>query len=510
MQNLWKKEKSQSVIQYVDLFTNLNKYDLALEERPCENTPFFKNNQLSIDFRNRGNDEFSRKEWLKAMNYYNKSLSFADIDSENVALAYVCRSTCFFHMKKYRETLVDIVLAKKANVSEQLLPELDKCRQECEDSIIAGEQTVECVPKLSYYEHEQFLGLANVLVMKDCKQFGRHFIASCDIPVGKIILKEGGLIGVRKDEETICCSNCLQVHANFIVCQYCSSTFFCSMKCFEFNTCHKFVCGTRFNLLHHEIRFHMQAIFVALEAFHDVERLMQFVEQIFVDRRSVRMPLHDVKSKYSFFFELSKSQPAVEDIFLVYTIYMNLLDIPRVIELFDSIEKRRFLMHLVAHHFLVILNNTHGGRTYQSLGNIFSMFNHSCAPNLLQYFERKQHLVTIRPVKKGDQLFICYLGKGNQSRDERQKTLKSNWNFVCTCEKCYPKNNTFDQSIIVSDPHFEFVRNGYLEEESIEVLRKCSEILNKYGHSSWSEEIQFVINIYCAHLVKNNLIDTIK
>lgn len=509
MQKLWKKEKTQSVVQFVDLFAELNKYNVPIGKSHCESTIFFKNNQLSINLRNLGNEEFSRGEWNNAMNYYNKSLCFAEIGSENVALAYVYRSMCFFHMKKYRETLVDIAHAKNALVSEQQLPDLDKCRRECENLIIASEKTVENFPKLSYDEHEQFRGLANVLDMKISEQFGRHFIAKCDIPVGKIILEEDGLIGVRKDNETMCCSNCLQVHASFIACQYCSSTLYCGMKCEKLNTSHKFVCGTRFNLLHHEIRFHMQAIFRALEAFHDVERLMPFVEQSLIDRENLTMPLNDAKSKYSFFFQLSKSQPAADDIFLVNTIYMNLMEIPRIIELFDSVVKRRFLMHLVAHHFLVILNNTHGGRTYQSLGNIFSMFNHSCAPNLLQYFDKKQHLVTIRPVKKGHQLFICYLGKGNQSLDERRKTLKSNWNFVCTCERCNPSDEAFDRNLIVSDPHFEFVLSGYLEEKSTEVLRKCSEILNKYGHSPWSEEIQFVINIYCAHLVKNNLIDTI-
>lgn len=508
MQNLWKKEKPlNSVNQYVDLFVELKNITITTPDRLCENVKCWKkNNKQSSDFRALGDIEYLHKEWDKAMNWYNQSLCFAEIGSMNIALAYASRSACFFHMQKYRQALIDIELAEKAMLPDHLSSEIDQRKRECENFLSVVERTIDHTAKLSYETSRNFPGLANVIEMKTSSEFGRHFVANCDIPVGKIILKEEQFIGVRKDSETMYCCQCLQVRANFIACKQCTNTLFCDEKCIELNTCHKFECGTQLNLLHHEVKYHMHAIFMAIEAFQNIEQLIRFIDQYLIDAKNVPMSLQDSKSKYGYFFTLSKSLPTADDIFLVNKIYTDLLNIPKILELFDSEVKRRFLMHLVAHHFLIILNNTHGGRSYQSLGLIFSMFNHSCAPNLLQYFDKRQHLVTIRPVKNGDQLFICYLGKGNQLLDERRTALKSNWNFLCKCERCNLIERTIDYTFY-SDPYYEFVlNNGYKEEKSIEVLKMCTKFLNKYGHLPWSEEIQFVINIYCAHIVKNNLI----
>lgn len=507
MENLWKKESTVTGVQYVDLFKKLeNKKVLAFDMKyPFLSSPFRKNNEQSIELRNRGNEQFYLRNLHKAMDYYNQSLCFAELDSEDVALGFANRSACFFHMQKYREAIVDIELAKSAFPPEHMVAELDHRKQESQH-LMAVDRLSDYLPKLSYEADENFDCVANVLELKHNNEFGRYFTAKCDIPVGKIVLTEQSFIGASKSNGSMSCSNCLQTGMNFIACQKCTAAVFCSIKCMEQNTTHKWECGSLFNSSDHEIRFQAQAVFLAIEAFSNVDHLMKFVQNVLLDPGKSPTSLHNAASKYHFFFTLSKSLPAADDIFLVYTIYTDLMSIHKIAALFDSQEKQRFLQHLVAHHFLVILNNSHGSKSYESVGNIFSMFNHSCAPNLLQYFSGKQHLMTIRPVKKGDQLFISYLGTQKQSVQDRQEKLKSNWNFICKCERCNPTDVAIDQKVITSDSHFQFIfKNGYMEEKSTEILNNCIEFLNKYGHSPWSEEIQFVINIYCAHLMRNNL-----
>lgn len=505
MQNLWKKEKTQSGMQYIDLFAELKKRRITFQiidgnlDSLCN-----KSDLQSIDFRNRGNDEYQLGMWSNAMNFYNKSLCFAEIGSENIALAIAHRSACFFNMQKYKEALFDIERIKNANLSEDLRKELEERKRQCEN--LMDKQMLENPPKLSYEADKNYPSVANVLELKDSKEFGRHFVAKCDIPIGKIVLEEKGFIGIRKDIKSMCCSECLRLHSNFIPCQ-CATTVFCCKECIAKNTTHKWECGTYFNLFDPEIKFQVQAIFLAIDTFHNIAELMQFIENILNDpENQLPKSLHDAKSKYHFFFKLSKSMPDADDIFLVYKIYIDLMKIPKIVALFDSNEKQRFLSHLIAHHFLVILNNAHGCESYQSLGVMFSMFNHTCAPNLLQFFNGKQYMVTIRPVKKGDQLFISYVGRDKQHFEQRKEIFKSKWNFICNCERCNPVDSTIDQDIIFSDPHFQFIfKYGYIADKSSAILNHCVHFLNKFGQSPWFHEFQFVLDIYCAHLAMNNL-----
>lgn len=506
MDNLWKRDNGETGLHYVDLFENIDNGRVAFNAKyTLTNSTLSKNNELAIESRNRGNEQFYLKNVHKAMDYYNQSLCFAKIDSENVALAYASRSTCFFHMQRYRECCRDIELAKSALLPGDMLAELDQRKQVCQDLIAAGKQHSQHSPELSYEPDQNFPCVANVLQLKHNNQFGRHFTAKCDIPVGKIVVEEQSFIAARKNTDSMSCATCLESNQNFIACPYCTSAVFCDRKCMNQNVAHKWVCGL--NSLDHEIGFQAQAIFLAIEAFANVDQLMKFVQNILIDPETFPTTLHDDVSKYHFFFKLSKSVPAADDIYLVYKIYTDLMSIRKIATLFDTQAKQRFLKHLVAHHFLVILNNSHGSKTYESVGNIFSCFNHACSPNVLQYFAGKQYLITIKPVKRGDQLFISYLGTQKQSLQQRQEKLKLYWNFWCKCERCEPTGVAVDQKVIASDSNFEFIlKNAYVEEKSMSILKNCSNFLNEYGHSPWSEEIHFVINIYCAHLMRNNLI----
>lgn len=510
MENLWKKEKIQSRIQYVDLFAELKKKKVTFLTFDAEcrnrNKSHKKSNEQSIHYRRCGDDEFRLEKWSNAMDLYNQSLCLAENESENIGMAYAQRSACFFHLQKYNEALIDIELAKSANVSDDLMCELNQRKNECQNLI--AKKSLENHPKLSYEADANFPSLANVLELKQNEEFGRYFVAKCDIPIGKIVLAEESFIGIRKENPWTYCVECLRMRTNLIPCQLCATTVFCSQKCMAKNVTHKWECGTKFNSFDCEIKFQVQAIFFAIDTFdNNVDELIEFIENILCDNaENEAISLLDSKSKYHFFFKLSKSLPHDDDILLVYKIYTDLMKIPKIAMLFDCDEKRTFLAHLVAHHFLVILNNAHGNKSYQAIGGVFSMFNHSCTPNLMQFFDGKQHLVTTRNVRKGDQLFISYLGKQKQSHEQRQEIFKSKWNFVCNCERCNLIDDDVDHKTITSDEHYVFIlENGYTENQTMEVLDHCVHFLNKFEHLPWSDEIQFVIDIYCAHLAKNNL-----
>ncbi|CUF82392.1 Hypothetical protein, putative [Bodo saltans] len=66
-----------------------------------------------------------------------------------------------------------------------------------------------------------------------------------------------------------------------------------------------------------------------------------------------------------------------------------------------------------------------------------AMINHSCAPNTLKTFVGREELqfVVTKPVKKGEQLFLCYVDK-HLAFNLRQWRLSTQYFFDCRCTRC--------------------------------------------------------------------------
>lgn len=139
--------------------------------------------------------------------------------------------------------------------------------------------------------------------------------------------------------------------------------------------------------------------------------------------------------------------------------------------------------------------------TTTSIGAVLCLFNHSCAPNLYNYAVGNQkYCVTIRPVKKGEQLFISYLGKcEDQSTQQRQHELKMRWNFDCKCDRCEPRR--VDNNKMRQDSCFKFVYRHFKSDpadfmNTILLKKKCIKFLQKYGHLPFSNELDFIASTY--------------
>eukprot|EP00058_Branchiostoma_floridae_P023540 XP_002609030.1 hypothetical protein BRAFLDRAFT_84846 [Branchiostoma floridae] len=67
--------------------------------------------------------------------------------------------------------------------------------------------------------------------------------------------------------------------------------------------------------------------------------------------------------------------------------------------------------------------------------------NHSCEPTAEPSFDESNYVLSMRALRditEGEELFICYLDEceRTRSRHSRQKLLRENYLFSCTCEKC--------------------------------------------------------------------------
>ncbi|XP_055296001.1 N-lysine methyltransferase SMYD2-B-like [Sitodiplosis mosellana] len=488
MDKLWKKEGASCVFVNLCLFAG----NSEKAEDGWENLSLYescKDNQHSTELRMKGNVKFRLGLWTDAMDFSNQSLCFAEVNSENVTLAYANRSECFFRMEKYHEALIDIELAESSNISSRLMSKLDQIQQKSmasnENAKKCGkneksqgtekceiDKTNECPKvKMNFEQNRNYPCMANVLDIESNQNFGRHLIAKCDIPVGQTVLIEEDFVSMRVDDELVC-GTCSKPKMNFIACANCTEAVFCNSDCMKRNLTHKWECGTIFAQLHYRMRFHIQAILLAVGTFGTVERLMEFVENVLLeDPDEVPPSLNNAQLK----------------------------------ALFDTDEKQRFLMHLVLHHFLVIKTNSIISKnpwSTISVFNVLSMLNHSCVPNI--YHPRKgnqQYCVTIRPVKKGEQLFISYLPINNELLyEERNEKFTSTWGFSCICEKCRGFKKPIEPNSIISDSNFQFIVENFNIEGNRDklpiLMENCIIFLNNFGNTPCSNEILMIVTIF--------------
>lgn len=77
-----------------------------------------------------------------------------------------------------------------------------------------------------------------------------------------------------------------------------------------------------------------------------------------------------------------------------------------------------------------------------------SMLNHSCSGTIRNVFDRDRLTIfATEDLNEGAEIFNCY-GPNYKlmSYQERQDSLRLQYNFICKCEKCLNKNDEFVSS----------------------------------------------------------------
>lgn len=530
MEKLWKKESNITDL-YVDLFANARSQNEFREWNGQLNNRFWnhcfynscstvspnKSNETSNMFRMKGNlifrDEIIALSGLSvedryksSIELYNRSLIFAETGTENVSLAYANRSAGFFQLKKYDKCLIDIDHAKKANYPKKLMPKLDKRKEDCLRLLQTHVEIKRKFeqPKLDFDADENFPCMANVVEIKRNDEFGRLLEAKCDIDVGKTVLVEESFVSVGTGDVQVLCFTCLRRNMCFVACPQCTDAVFCSDDCMSRNNVHKMSCGSFYYRLPMNIQVTLQSLLVAVDLIPNVEDLMDFVQSnLKLDNHHIPANVLDSRRKYGLFLKLHiRERPG--NAFLAYQVYTSILTIPSIKRVFDSDRKQRFLMHLVVHHLLIRQNNNflevakENQFNVSSVACVLSLVNHSCTPNLLNFAVDNQEVcVTIRPIQKGEQLFISYSGQ-DDTTVQRQAFLKQYFGFECKCGKCRPcdrnRNHLKVHPFFQTSQRFSSVdidKENYMKHQQM-----CVDFLKKYGNLPWSEEIDDVVNIF--------------
>lgn len=439
---LWKKSPDSDL--YIDYFTILgHKFDCdEYPSWPKEN--YMKNDTSARNTRQRGEKFFAEKDYLKAMNCFNKALAYAENRSNEVGLAYANRSACFSDLNMFDKCLVDIENAKKANYPSHLMHELDARESKCMELMKDGKYkpvhfSIVDEPKLDFNEHEEHAGVANCLEIRKNAEFGHHVVTTCDLKIGQTILIEQPYsidycFRSNRYSDIQYCSYCLKQGMNFITCENCSNEFFCNNNCLV-KSFHEVECSLpKKTFVYESSVLVLQAFYNANAAFPDVDEFMYIIEVVLSGE--VPNGLTDEQKKFCSIFALVHNHEKISYMEVQYMvrgskeIFNRLMLIPDIKSKYGTLEKhQRFLKHVILHLLHICshafaLNkikmkeldkeSTLKSYSYEQFAMAMYQFgcyiNHSCVPNVY-CFSVDDRLIckVLRPIKAGKQLFRSYM-----------------------------------------------------------------------------------------------------
>lgn len=527
---LWKKETKKSGGLYVDVFA-LNGGQTLLSEvfRPlrCESkgSTFNKNDTVSLQKRKEGNKQFGQNNWNDAMELYNASLRYAENGSKNISLAYANRSACFLKTKRYNECLIDIELAKEASYPVELMPKLDRRKEDCLKSIDEGEKSINPEPKLSLEPNEKFPCMVNILKIDRDDNGDFTVISKEDIDVGETVVVEKAFMKFILMRYGAKCNICLKEYTNLMPCKKCTVVMFCSEEC-QRHPLHKHECGLKaindVNM-NGPIMRNVRSCLLAIDMFANADELMKFVEQsLKSDPYQTPTVLSDEKSQYKIFLKLPTGPESTipQNVScIVFEVYRVLFTIPHIKSMFVTEKSRRFLMHLIGHHYYALEHNSTLTLSHwadnpiplsSQVGLITRFFKHSCAPNVLvSSFHGNTVITSVRPIKKGEQLMYSYLMIMTQPKEKRQMDLWERKRFICTCSLCNGMSaSTAQREQLAADPDFQnivsnlFPVHNYQDNDPdiLAMIEKCKHFLQKFGRMLWCYELGKVVESYCCLL----------
>jgi tetratricopeptide (TPR) repeat protein len=196
-----------------------------------------KSDIKAIEFRNLGNQEYSKKYFdsFKTLRYYNMSIAYAE-SKEEAALGYANRSAAYFENQTYEECLQNIQWARDHNYPADKMSKLDereaKCKKLLADQVIDPKKNPWKVFELSYPANKRIPFIADCVELK-LKSIGRGLFATRDLKPGDVISNEESVVYfLRAESYYERCFNCYKTNAlNLIPCDKSASIMFCSQEC---------------------------------------------------------------------------------------------------------------------------------------------------------------------------------------------------------------------------------------------------------------------------------------
>lgn len=447
---LWSKEETAND-SYVDIFTQLDGNQWSTEatstsRNEADDREFDQRSkrfnqkfeQYAEECRDEGKSLFGKKNYIKAMQEFNRCLMFARPGSQEISMALANRSACFFYLNMPNECLIDIEMAKASNYPAYLRHKLDDRAAKCHTLLNENVQSVIREPALSFWAHEQYDGVADCLKIQANDEFGHHIRTICDLDIGQIILIEQPFSIVPTKfsiQNRDRCFYCFSQLKNFITCTDCLKGFYCNVGCMK-RAHHQIECSIDV-ILDESEQIEIELVvktFLNVNAAFDDPNVMMKIVNLLLNESDLPDNLTPTQRNFCILFKLrhvthdAYTDDELSELKRKSAIAHQIIASHSDIKLkFSSVELQRFIQHLIFHLFSIVehainLNESmrkdskpilasysleHYATAFYSFG---CHIRHSCIPNVSWFCAGNRLVCTvIRPIKKGEQLLRSFL-----------------------------------------------------------------------------------------------------
>ncbi|KAJ8959449.1 hypothetical protein NQ318_022142 [Aromia moschata] len=206
-----------------------------------------KSDDLSLKYRQKGNELFLANKCQEALVQYVKSIAFAKNGSSLLGLAYANRSAVLFQKEFYKECLEDIERALQSNYPDHLKEKLID-RQKRANTLKELNQRHLCyhqpTPNL-IKKNARIPAAADCVEMKNTESYGIHVVTTRDVKPGEVISVEKPFVEWFESmtgDEFLHCNECLELCFNMVPCKNCPDALYCSNTCKDVSVC-KHMCN---------------------------------------------------------------------------------------------------------------------------------------------------------------------------------------------------------------------------------------------------------------------------
>jgi hypothetical protein len=398
-------------------------------------------------------------------------------------------------LEYYKTALQNIQLARNNNYPESKLEKLAEREQRCLSKIRAGKTKEDSYqrnkdaknellgPTLPANEKFPFY-VAHSLYLDNSDAFGFHIRTNEDLKTGTLVASERLLASAlmdRKKSMQYCdyCKN--RSLLNLFPCDSCKNVMYCSEKCRQdaYKDYHQHMCGIDC-YLSDQISCTMKLFCFGLNSFANPTEFADFLRETEnsdsngwktdfrgMDRNEVNKNLFLVmKSFKNTYTPRSKDEDirSYKELTYVLTVILKYSKLKDVLVTEDLRAMfRNFVFHQTKyyrHYYLVLRSASRFdmGLNFRGIPSLTNFFNMNCDPNIFYFFDDSEvRFVTLRPIKKGEQLFIAFGGLGVHFMTEpieiRRATLLDIFGFVCSCDACEkPEEYPLGVNIKIKDP----------------------------------------------------------
>lgn len=499
-----------------------------------------------------GDCYFRNFDYEKAVESYNASICYAPPFSNQLPIGYMERAKVYTRIGLHNEALKSIDYALSLDFNGDLRIQIYQKKEQCIERICHEKELQMKKMKVFSIQNPSVVGGVNLKVpfasdcleIKESEQYGRYLTTKKDLNPGEIICLEPAYIKVVNENFIYRkCTHCLKSnHFNLLPCYCCAMVMFCSERCRDYATYHKYECPIIANILYelcdNEYKTLSWLTFRQLVLtirwyphFQDLTELYEESENVGFNfkRFNFETALQKAYLKYilcltvkpKYEKEYAKIEHICSDmvkLLLQKTTYKKIVKNYIYDTTFELEQFKTLLIKVAMKFFYINLTNVYSlvttpewlDKSEPTRGEAFALalfpfttlINHACVCNVKALFVGEGSndfmIYVNRPISAGRQIFICYQKNMNYLEtplEKRRQVTFDEFCFVCACTACtnnYSLGSKLKHLSLLSKEESEFLLQN---SEKLRQTRVTIEDIN-LGIKVYSKIIQKYVRHY--------------